>query len=70
MTRADPTESREVARFVDVNYPTARFPDWHFRGGLSGPHTVVVQATRIVHLPVYGTVTVTAESTATNRTDE
>lgn len=57
-----------VAQFADSNYPAARFPGWHFTGAVSGPHTVVVHATRVVRLPVYGTVTVIADATATNRT--
>lgn len=57
-----------VAQFVAANYPTRRFPGWHFTAAVSGPHTVVVHATRVVHLPVYGTLTVTADASATNRT--
>lgn len=59
---------RAVQRFVDANYPAARFPGWHFTGDVSGPHTVVVHASRLVHLPGYGTLTVTADARATNRT--
>ena len=57
-----------VAQFVDANYPAGRFPGWHFTGAVSGRHTVMVHATRVVHLPVYGTVTVIADASATNRT--
>ncbi|MGH3744653.1 MAG: pilus assembly protein TadG-related protein [Mycobacteriales bacterium] len=59
---------RAVRRFATANYPADRFPGWHFAGEVSGPDTVVVHATRVVHLPVYGTVTVTADASATNRT--
>lgn len=57
-----------VAAFAAANYPSARFPDWHLTGSADGPHSVRVHATRVVHLPVYGTVTVTADATATDRT--
>ncbi|HEX7354285.1 MAG TPA: pilus assembly protein TadG-related protein [Mycobacteriales bacterium] len=59
---------RAVQHFVETNYPAARFPGWHFTAEVSGPHTVVVHATRTVRLPVYGTVTVHADARATNRT--
>lgn len=59
---------RAVQQFVDANYPAARFPGWHFTGGVRDPHTVAVHASRVVHLPVFGTVTVNADATATNRT--
>jgi uncharacterized membrane protein len=61
---------RAVEQFVAVNYPARRYPEWHFTASVSGPRTVAVHATRVVHLPVYGTVTVTADASATNRTAE
>lgn len=59
---------RAVAQFVAANYAAGRFPGWHFTASVSGPHTVVVHASRVVLLPVYGTLTVTADASATNRT--
>jgi Flp pilus assembly protein TadG len=62
----DPTAvDRELAAWVDANYGDA---GWTFRGWVSGPHTVTVTATRVVKLPVYGSVTLTATSSATDAT--
>lgn len=58
---------RAIDAYVAANLPPAQYPGWHLTGRASGPHTVTVTATRIVRLPVYGTVTVTATASATDR---
>ncbi len=66
-----PLDADAVQRAVDASvarsFPPARFPGWHLTGHASGPHTVTVIGTRVVRLPVYGTVTVTATADATDR---
>lgn len=58
---------RAVEQYVATNLSPAQHPGWAVTGRASGPHTVTVTATRVVQLPVYGTVTVTATATATDR---
>lgn len=62
-----PLDAGAVQHTVDA-YAAQNLPaGWAVTGRASGPHTVTVTATRVVRLPVYGTVTVTASATATDR---
>jgi hypothetical protein len=64
----DPTAvQREVDAYVAQNFPPSQYPGWTIRGAASGPHTVTVTATRVVRLPVYGTVSIRAVASATDR---
>ncbi len=57
---------RTVAGYVAREFPPAQYPGWNFRAD-TGAHSVTVTATRVVRLPVYGTVTVAASATASDR---
>jgi Flp pilus assembly protein TadG len=59
---------RAVEAYVAQNFPASRYPGWALSGFASGPDTVTVTGRRVVRLPVYGTVTVVARATATDRT--
>jgi uncharacterized membrane protein len=58
---------RTVDTYVAREFPPEQYPGWHFTVD-TGPDEVTVTATRVVRLPVYGTVTVDATASATNRT--
>ncbi|MHB8340529.1 MAG: pilus assembly protein TadG-related protein [Mycobacteriales bacterium] len=57
-----------VTTFVAEEYPPNRYPGWHFTATTPDGIHAVVTATRVLRLPVYGSVTVVAQSVAVSAT--
>lgn len=57
-----------VAAYVAAEYPPSRYPGWHFTATTPDGIHAVVTATRLLRLPVYGSVTVVAQSVAVSAT--
>lgn len=60
--------AERIQRYVAQNYPVAQFPGWRISGGVTPDDTtVIVSGSRVIHLPLFGRLTVTAEASAASR---